>query len=126
MLLVICGGIRIGNALKYSSKREEIAITVGFEVGEGETTFSITDNGAGFDMRHYGNIFGVFQRLHQNEEFAGTGVGLANVQRIINKHGGEIRAEGVVDKGATFWFSVPHEQGTRDEGQEIRGKDWGA
>lgn len=96
----------IENAVKYSSKKEEARIEIGSRAGQGETIFYVKDNGAGFDMAQADRLFGVFQRLH-GSEFGGTGIGLAIVKRIIDRHGGRIWAEGRVGEGATFYFSLP-------------------
>jgi PAS domain S-box-containing protein len=97
----------ISNALKYSEKKESPEIEIGAKDAENETTYYVKDNGAGFDMAYADKLFGVFQRLHSTEEFEGTGIGLAIVQRIIARHGGNIRAEGKVNEGATFYFTLP-------------------
>ena len=98
----------MSNAWKFTSKTANAAVEFGIsERGERLTTFFLRDNGAGFDPRYCSNLFSPFHRLHTTEQFPGTGVGLATVRRIINRHGGEIRAEGQVNKGATFYFSLP-------------------
>jgi len=98
----------LSNAIKFTRFREVAEIEISAQVGkDGETIYYIKDNGAGFDMRHVGKLFGVFQRLHSEQEFEGTGVGLALVSRIITRHGGRIWAEGEVNKGAAFYFTLP-------------------
>ena len=95
----------LGNAFKFSAKNREARIEFGRRA-DGDHAFFVRDNGAGFDMRFADRLFGVFQRLHSAAEFEGTGVGLATVRRIITRHGGRIWAEGAVDRGATFYFTL--------------------
>ncbi|MEZ4405186.1 MAG: ATP-binding protein [Polyangiales bacterium] len=96
----------LSNAWKFTSKREGARIEVGTESRDGRAGVFVRDNGAGFDPSRAGRLFVAFQRLHGQEVYPGTGVGLATVQRIVQKHGGEVRAEGAVDRGATFWFTL--------------------
>ena len=97
----------ISNAIKYAQQREEIKIEINSYIDKNEICYRISDNGTGFDMKYVDKLFNVFQRLHKIHEYHGTGVGLAIVKRIINKHGGKVWAEGQLNKGATFYFSLP-------------------
>jgi light-regulated signal transduction histidine kinase (bacteriophytochrome) len=110
----------IGNAWKFTSKRTDALIEVGRLDDDSHLAYFVRDNGAGFDMAHAGRLFGVFQRLHALSEFEGTGIGLATVQRAIHRHRGQVRAEGSVGQGATFYFTLGDggpEEGTRDGGE---------
>ena len=97
----------ISNAVKFTREKDHAKIVIGYTEEKTEFIFYIRDNGAGFDMRYVNKLFGVFQRLHSKQQFEGTGIGLANVQRIINKHGGRTWAESEVNQGATFYFTIP-------------------
>ncbi|MDZ8056288.1 MAG: AAA family ATPase [Aulosira sp. ZfuVER01] len=96
----------LSNAIKYTRHKSIAHIEIGYELRDAEGVYFIRDNGAGFDMRYADNLFGVFQRFHREQEFEGTGIGLAIVQRIIQRHGGRIWAEAAVDRGATFYFTL--------------------
>lgn len=106
MLRIVWSNL-ISNALKYTRGRPKAAIAINARRTDAEWTFSVTDNGVGFDSRFAQRLFGVFQRLHREDEFEGTGIGLANVRRIVHRHGGRVWAEGALDQGATFFFTLP-------------------
>jgi light-regulated signal transduction histidine kinase (bacteriophytochrome) len=101
----------LANAWKFTSKRASASIEVGGMSAGGGRRLFVRDNGAGFDMAYADRLFGVFQRLHTSRDFDGTGIGLAIVQRIVRRHGGDVYAEGVVGEGALFSFSIPDEEG---------------
>jgi len=98
----------LGNAWKFTAQRDPARIEFGCREEGGERVFFVHDNGAGFDMKYAGKLFGAFQRLHGAEEFAGNGIGLAMVRRIIGLHGGRVWAEGAPGEGATFFFTLGH------------------
>jgi PAS domain S-box-containing protein len=101
----------LGNAWKFTSQRPKARIAVGITTRDGQPVYFVRDDGAGFDMAYASKLFGAFQRLHANTDFPGTGIGLATVQRAVRRHGGEIWAEGAVDHGATFFFTLGNRRG---------------
>jgi len=106
----------LSNAIKYTNGRDVAKIKITATRSPAATVFMVQDNGVGFDMAYVGKLFGVFQRLHRMEDFEGTGIGLANVRRIAERHGGSAWAEGVVDEGAKFYFSIPNRETAENVG----------
>jgi light-regulated signal transduction histidine kinase (bacteriophytochrome) len=110
----------LSNAVKYTRGREPAVIEVGAGSRDGVSTIYVRDNGVGFDPKYADKLFGVFQRLHRNEDFEGTGIGLATVQRIVKRHGGTIWAEAEFGKGAAFYFTMqPMENGAKNSAAEV-------
>jgi len=100
----------VDNAMKFTRRQEHPIVEIGGRAEPEHTAYYVRDNGVGFDMKYVGRLFGIFQRLHSDQEFEGRGIGLAIVQRLIHRHGGEVWAEGTVQQGATFFFSLPLEK----------------
>ena len=116
LILVVLENL-IGNAWKYSSKRNPAKIQFGFHEAADEVIFFVQDNGVGFSANYADRLFRPFQRLHSHVDFPGTGVGLATVQRIVTRHGGRVWAEATVDQGAKFSFSLPYKPPEEGSGE---------
>jgi light-regulated signal transduction histidine kinase (bacteriophytochrome) len=116
----------LSNAVKFSRPRNPAVIEVGKTERQGQSVLFVRDNGVGFSAKYADKLFGVFQRLHRREDFEGTGVGLATVQRIVHKHGGSIWAEAKLDHGATFYFTLDAAEarqfGSRKEPEPVAGE----
>jgi len=109
----------LSNALKFTRLRERAVIEVGETTQDGRPVIFVRDNGVGFSMKYVDKLFGIFQRLHRPEDFEGAGIGLATVQRIVRKHGGRVWAEGELNKGATFYFTLEAVQSRPGESNSL-------
>ncbi len=107
----------LGNAWKFTARHPKATVVFGRAEHEGGPAYFVRDAGAGFDMAFAGKLFGAFQRLHSDHDFPGTGIGLAIVQRVIHRHGGRVWGEGAVERGATFWFTLPSEVRSQKSGE---------
>ena len=116
LLLQVAVRNLIANAVKYTRGRDPARIRIAMVSLPEGTGLEISDNGVGFPMKYVGKLFGVFQRLHRSEDFDGTGIGLANVKRIVERHGGRVWARGEPEKGATFGFELPPQPTKNDAG----------
>jgi signal transduction histidine kinase len=117
----------LGNAWKFTGKREDARIEFSVETSHGSPVYSVRDNGAGFDMKDAGKLFGPFQRLHRADEFPGTGIGLATVQRIVRRHGGQVCAESAVGRGTAIHFTLGgnEQNGNGSPGGEAKAPEGG-